>query len=1359
MEASKEDKEARRIADRYQVKDTVGTGGMGSVYRVRDESTGRTVALKQLSKTAFEKKPEYVALFQHEYYTLAQLAHPLIIEVYDYGVDEQGPYFTMEYLPGEDLQQMAPVDWRRGCAVLRDIATSLAILHSRRVVHRDVSLHNVRCNEKGRAKLIDFGAMVPMGIVKKVVGTPPFIAPEVMTQQPIDGRADLYSLGAVAYYLLTGRYAFYSKTINGLIDAWRSRPIVPSKIITDIPAALDNLVISLLSLDKLARPINAAEVIDRLNAIADLPEKEPLELSQAYISTPPLVGRERFTTLFRKMMPGVMASRGGTVMVESVAGVGRTRLLNALVLEGKLAGALVITASSVDARMGDYGVIRALIEDLLTATPSETLAEAEKNAAILSLVSPELHEKLGSPRLPSYNNPIEFRARVQTALQSLFTSYSANRRLMIAVDDVHKCDEPSAAVLAAISRMTHRLKLALAVTAEIEIDRPYSEPVRMIRESGTVIELQPLTQEDNQNLIQSMFGEVANISIVADWVYEISRGNVRTVMELVEHLVDSGIARYQDGNWILPKNLREQNLPKNLEHALEARILKLSEPARALAESLSLVTEQIPLRLEHYVILSEDLDEKKTYLALDELVASQILVTAGDHYNFCQPGFADVLRHSINDDKKKSIHIRLALAYKSGNYRRPLALIYHMLQAGEEEKALELLIPLITSTDIYKEPYSIQVQCCEAALKLASKQNSRKIEMCILYMCLIRLAKRYDILLLKYAKPLEEQLLKDSGLAFWDEVGNQLDPSERIKLCINRAFENWSSTPEQERGLDPVEAIRQLILYAVSVTSAIASSFNAKILSHVHFLVVPFATISAAADFIERIIRLTLDQVLGYSVTQQRLEMQTIFSQPIAELDEEYRCDFVNHTNPYTLALVEASNANPLALERADLLEQDPRFATHAWEVRLVANLYAGRSQQAFACLRQKELLAIQNPESDSHLLAGFIFEAWAYGMSGDLMGLKQVLIPISEKAEKYPGWVPFLLAVRGNYHLLRGELAQARRDLEKMMEIAPIGQHFAWHRGIPVLVETLIEMREFERAYKVASQSLETAEAICPYPEAVRELHRVLALADAKLGNFAEATKRIEATIDKARNEEVGGEPLGVLYEAAAWIALAAQDDERFGAYTELTAKQYKPGLNPSLNAKVEKLKEEMKRRQLPVSDGYGYSQGWTADKEFGPTVTASIMTSIPPLVNSVLKNYETQEDRAEQALKLLIEHTQADESYLYALKTEGLVLVAPLNRIPPPGLSSRMSEYLNELEMNDGEKTVTMTSDFDQAVEDQRKVIISDDGYTFQPVVLVGSYADGYKIAGLAALKIRQGTPFNPAWNAISTIGKLIA
>ncbi|HKU39805.1 MAG TPA: serine/threonine-protein kinase, partial [Polyangiales bacterium] len=152
------------VGGRYELQAELGGGGMAVVHLALDRETGRRVALKrQHVRGDLSRRHKSEELFAREFHTLAQLAHPRIVEVYDYGIDESGPYYTMELLDGGDLSQLVPADWRRVCAIARDVCSALSLLHSRRIVHRDVSPRNVRCTADGTAKLIDFGAMTPMG--------------------------------------------------------------------------------------------------------------------------------------------------------------------------------------------------------------------------------------------------------------------------------------------------------------------------------------------------------------------------------------------------------------------------------------------------------------------------------------------------------------------------------------------------------------------------------------------------------------------------------------------------------------------------------------------------------------------------------------------------------------------------------------------------------------------------------------------------------------------------------------------------------------------------------------------------------------------------------------------------------------------------------------------------------------------------------------------------------------------------------------------------------------------------------------------------------------------------------------------
>ena len=210
------------------------------------------------------------------------------------------PFYALELLDGRDFSELAPVPWRRACGLLRDVASALAFLHARQLLHRDVAPRNVRCTDDGRAKLIDFGMLATMGISHEVVGTLPAIPPEMLLGLPMDGRADLFGLGALAFWLLTGRHPQRIRSLDDLMRNGRRPPPAPSRLVSEIPPALDDLVLSLLSTEPLGRPSHAAEVIERLTALAELPAAPELEVAHGYVSSAMLVGRERELTLARR---------------------------------------------------------------------------------------------------------------------------------------------------------------------------------------------------------------------------------------------------------------------------------------------------------------------------------------------------------------------------------------------------------------------------------------------------------------------------------------------------------------------------------------------------------------------------------------------------------------------------------------------------------------------------------------------------------------------------------------------------------------------------------------------------------------------------------------------------------------------------------------------------------------------------------------------------------------------------------------------------------------------------------------------------------------------------------------------------
>jgi eukaryotic-like serine/threonine-protein kinase len=204
------------VADRYELEELVGTGGMSSVFKARDRLLERDVALKILHEH-YVADADYVERFRREARAVAQLAHPNIVTVIDRGEEGGRQFIVFEYVDGENLKQVitheGPLPVRETVELALQIARALGYAHERGIVHRDVKPQNVILNEDGRAKVTDFGIARSVDVdgvtqTGAVLGTSDYIAPEQAQGLPVDAQTDVYSLGVVLYELLTGELPF-----------------------------------------------------------------------------------------------------------------------------------------------------------------------------------------------------------------------------------------------------------------------------------------------------------------------------------------------------------------------------------------------------------------------------------------------------------------------------------------------------------------------------------------------------------------------------------------------------------------------------------------------------------------------------------------------------------------------------------------------------------------------------------------------------------------------------------------------------------------------------------------------------------------------------------------------------------------------------------------------------------------------------------------------------------------------------------------------------------------------------------------------------------------------------------------------
>jgi eukaryotic-like serine/threonine-protein kinase len=224
---------AQVIADRYELEQMVGAGGMSRVYRARDRTLERVVALKLLHEH-YAHDDDYVERFRREARAVAQLSHPGIVTVIDRGDDEGKPFIVFEYVEGENLHELLQ---RTGALSIRqvlelggEVARALAFAHEHGLVHRDVKPQNVILDRDGRAKVTDFGIARSLGVdhgvtqTGMVLGTSAYISPEQARGEPADACSDIYSLGAVLFELLTGQPPFVGESFVAVAMQHVSQP-------------------------------------------------------------------------------------------------------------------------------------------------------------------------------------------------------------------------------------------------------------------------------------------------------------------------------------------------------------------------------------------------------------------------------------------------------------------------------------------------------------------------------------------------------------------------------------------------------------------------------------------------------------------------------------------------------------------------------------------------------------------------------------------------------------------------------------------------------------------------------------------------------------------------------------------------------------------------------------------------------------------------------------------------------------------------------------------------------------------------------------------------------------------------------
>ena len=690
------------VADRYRIERRLGAGGMGVVYEAYDRVHERSVALK----TLYFDNPSAVYRLKKEFRTLADVAHPNLISLYELVGEGDAWYFTMELIQGEPFRDYvrpmlatgsggpsgedAPGDLHlpRLRSALRQLAQGVHYLHEAGKWHLDLKPSNVLVTSEGRVVILDFGISAhlqdgrdaPSVVTRAGIGTAAYMAPEQADATGGKAASDWYAVGIMLYEALTGRMPFEGPTEMMLIGQKLAGTFArPADIAPDAPADLANLCADLLMRDPERRP-TGEEILKRLGGV------------ERGLDATPHPGRRLATILGRGPHLAVLEQAFETaclgqevcVYVHGPSGIGKTTLVEhflthvaqrqkAVVLPGRCSPRESVPYKAFD------GVVDNLTRYLRSLSREKAAELLSPDMLDLARVFPVLTQVEAIAALPARRTEIpdalELRKQAFAALRQMLTRIAQRHPLVIYIDDLQWADVDSVALLDDILRSPTAppLLLVSCFRSEDGADHPLLAP--LLARAGTAscydLPVGPLSTDEATELTRFLLRPRGSDGLVRSIVEE-AAGSPFVLEQLAQHVVESGTSEMGTAT---------------LAEMLDARIGRSPPGTRELLEVLAVAKQPVDFDVAHRAAgISGDPRALASTLEIGHLIRSS---TATDLIEIYHDRIRVSLAKRLTKEREREIHWRLAEAIRQRGIDDPEALFEHYLASAHTAQAAE----------------------------------------------------------------------------------------------------------------------------------------------------------------------------------------------------------------------------------------------------------------------------------------------------------------------------------------------------------------------------------------------------------------------------------------------------------------------------------------------------------------------------------------------------------------------------------------------------------------------------------------------------------------------------------------------
>jgi len=667
---------------RYQVKKFLGEGGKKKVYLVHDTLLDRDVAFALIKTEKLDDATR--TRVSREARAMGRLGdHPNIVTIHDLGDHEGQPYIVIPVMPGGDVEgliEKAPehrLPIEQAVGIAKAICRGLEYAHGKGIIHRDIKPGNVWLSADGTAKIGDFGLALAVDLSRltqsgMMVGTVTYMPPEQAMGGKVTAKADLYSLGAMLYEMVTGRPPFVGDDSIAIIGQHiNTPPVSPTWHRADLPPALETLILQLLEKDPEKRPESAAVVLQALEAIeAGKVKKEPLREAPAEnpLYRRVFVGREPELKQLKSAFDGAISGQGALMMVTGEPGIGKTALCEQLSTYVTLRGGRTLVGHCYEAgsmSLPYLAFVEALRSYVLSREVKDLREELGSGAADVARIVSEIRERL-KIKLRPQKSPEEERYRLLQAVTAFLTNAANVQPMMVVLEDLHDADRDTLDMLTHVSRNLAGARLLIVGTyRDVELDRthPLSSALAELRRVSTYgrVLLRGLNADEVRRMLESITQESLPWGL-AEAVHRQTEGNPLFVQEVVRYVAEEGLIARKDGRWQPTKDTPlEMSIPEGLRDVIGKRLSLTSPECNQVLSVASVIGRGFAVEILRAVA---GINEDTFVNALKEAVRLSILEERSQRglvrYRFTHAFFRQTLYEEMIAPQRLKLHQQVA---------------------------------------------------------------------------------------------------------------------------------------------------------------------------------------------------------------------------------------------------------------------------------------------------------------------------------------------------------------------------------------------------------------------------------------------------------------------------------------------------------------------------------------------------------------------------------------------------------------------------------------------------------------------------------------------------------------------------